>query len=542
MFSVAFVGIMLLAGFTQGLLGFGFALVSLTALAYWLDPVVSQLVVAFSAFPAMVRLFGIVRPDVVWFDLRLCFVGGVLGMPVGLAILAWDPDWLGQAVGMIVLLVSLRELLRRKKPTPGTGERSRWGLAVGFVSGLLHGAVGIPGPPIVAFANLQAWSAQRTKAFVVSFLTVLGTLRCTGILFAGLMGEREIRLVLFALPPVLVGQSLGIALFDRVDHAAFRKLAFLLLGIASLDMILSPPKSEKDHDMPNPAEIEVAYERPSVLGEGPHWDAERGVLWWVDIESETLCRFDPASGENQEFPVGQHIGFVVTSQRGDLVAGLRDGFFRIDVRTGSLQPITDPEDGNPGSRFNDGKVDPQGRIWAGTLTYERIPEGANLYVLEPDGACRRAIDKVGTSNGLAWSLDGRTLYYVDTATRRVDAFDFDGETGSISNRRPVVHVAEAMGKPDGMTIDREGMLWVALFRGSAITRWNPADGSMIAKIDLPCPKVTSCCFGGPDFDELYVTTARTGMSDEEIASHPLAGSLFRIRPGVAGLPSRACGL
>lgn len=274
----------------------------------------------------------------------------------------------------------------------------------------------------------------------------------------------------------------------------------------------------------------------ATLAEGPNWLEATQTLLWVDIEQSRICFFEPTSGQNRVLQLDNHVGVAVPTHSGDLLAATFGGFVRVDVETGSVTPICDPESDLPRNRFNDGKCDPLGRFWAGSISYDRTPGAANLYCLEASGEVTRRLNGVSTSNGLAWSEDCTTFYYIDTPTRRVDRFDYEPESGTISNRTTIIRVPEAIGKPDGMTIDREGMLWVALWGGGAVTRWNPRTGEMIGRIPLPAERITSCCFGGPDYDQLYITSARTGLTDEELEAQPLAGGLFCASVGVAGYP------
>jgi sugar lactone lactonase YvrE len=216
---------------------------------------------------------------------------------------------------------------------------------------------------------------------------------------------------------------------------------------------------------------------------------------------------------------------------GGFVAALQDGFWA--VGDGPAERIAAVPEARPGLRFNDGKCDPAGRFWAGTMAYDQAEGAGALYRLDPDGLARMVIDEVTISNGLAWSLDGRTMYYIDTPTQRVDAFPCDPVTGAVGDRRSEIHIPPEAGAPDGMTIDAEGGLWIALWGGSAVHRY--LDGRLEQVIELPVSQPTSCCFGGESMDELYVTSARQGLSAGRLRAETLAGALFRIRPGVRGL-------
>lgn len=279
---------------------------------------------------------------------------------------------------------------------------------------------------------------------------------------------------------------------------------------------------------------ELVLDAKARLGESACWHAEGGILYWVDIAGQALHAFDPTTGEDRAVNVGQMIGAVAPRRSGGLVAALHHGLAELDPDSGETRLIADPEADLPDNRFNDGKCDPAGRFWAGSLNLQRRPGAANLWRLDADGTVTRMLQGVTNSNGLVWSLDEETLYYIDTGTRRIDAFDYSVHSGEIVNRRPVVEVPEAMGKPDGMTIDFEGMLWVALYRGGCVTRWDPRNGKLLARIAVPATQTTTCAFGGADLGDLYITTARQNLDDEVLQEQPHAGGVFRARPGVAG--------
>lgn len=279
-----------------------------------------------------------------------------------------------------------------------------------------------------------------------------------------------------------------------------------------------------------------AFDGKAILAEGPVWDADLGKLWWVDIERHLVNRWDPVTGKNESWSLGCQVGFAIPTTAGDVIAGTRNGIVRLNVESGMIIPLVDPESNISTTRFNDGKCDPRGRLFGGTISDQRIEE-ASLYMLDETLQIRRVVEKVTNSNGLAWSHDEKTFYYIDTATRKIDAFDYDVASGAIANRRTAFDIPHDMGKPDGMTIDAEGMLWVALWSGWGISRWNPNTGELLAKVDLPCQNVTSCCFGGPNLDRLYITCARQGLSAEQQAGQALAGGIFVADVGVSGMPS-----
>lgn len=279
---------------------------------------------------------------------------------------------------------------------------------------------------------------------------------------------------------------------------------------------------------------ELVLDARALLGEGPVWDARRGVLHWVDIEGFLVHTFDPRSGRDRAVPVGEHVGCLAPRARGGLVVALRRGLAVLDPETGALEPRVAPPGHGPELRFNDGKTDPEGRLWAGTMDLSFRPGAACLWRLDADWSLHRMVEGVTISNGLAWSRDAATLYYIDTPTRAVVAYDYERATGAIAGRRVVIQVPEAMGFPDGMAIDASDNLWIAQWDGGCVGGWDPRRGRLRERIDLPVRRPTSCAFGGPRLDELYVTTARQGLDPATLAKEPLSGGLFRVRPGAQG--------
>jgi sugar lactone lactonase YvrE len=278
--------------------------------------------------------------------------------------------------------------------------------------------------------------------------------------------------------------------------------------------------------------VEVVTSAGARLGEGPVWDASINRLVWVDILASRLNVTDVQTGETDVIEMPLHVGAVALRASGGYVAALQNGFWVID--DGNVEPLALLTESRPDLRFNDGKCDPAGRFWAGTMAYDESPEAGALYRLDGDGQVRRMLGGLSVSNGLAWSADGQTMFFIDSPTRRIDAFAVEPTTGEIANRRPVVQLGLEGGYPDGMTIDAEGGLWVALWRGSAVQRY--LDGVLDAVIELPVSLPTSCAFGGADLDELYITSASEALTAAERAEQPLAGAVFRVRPGVSGLP------
>ncbi|NUT46650.1 MAG: SMP-30/gluconolactonase/LRE family protein [Saccharothrix sp.] len=276
--------------------------------------------------------------------------------------------------------------------------------------------------------------------------------------------------------------------------------------------------------------IEVAVRAEAELGEAPTWDHASGTLLWVDILGSQVHRYDPSRDDDAVLEVPQHVGAAKPRSRGGLVVNLRDGVALIDPDGAKTWLVYWARDG---VRGNDAAVDPAGRLFAGTMRYDEEP-GGWLARVEPNGDAKVVLDKVSVSNGIGWSPDARLMYYVDSAERRIDVLDYDRETGEATNRRPLVDVTR--GLPDGLTVDSSGAIWVALWGGAAVRRYTP-DGVLDREVELPVGQPTACCFGGVDFTDLYVTTARVGLSQDALSE--LAGSVL-VLPGVGeGLPSTA---
>ncbi|MFG2457744.1 SMP-30/gluconolactonase/LRE family protein [Streptomyces sp. NPDC048523] len=263
---------------------------------------------------------------------------------------------------------------------------------------------------------------------------------------------------------------------------------------------------------------EVAVRAEATLGEGPTWDGER--LLWIDILGARLHSYDPVSGHRTVRVLDQHIGAVKPRAGGGLVLNLRDGVALLDP-DGSLRWLH--HEPVPGRRANDAAVAPDGSLWAGTMRYDEAPGGGTLSRITGDGMHHTVLDDVAVSNGAGWSPDGRLMYYIDSPTRRVDVFDH--HDGHIENRRTLVEIEDGAGFPDGLTVDADGCVWVALWDGGAVRRYTPG-GELDRVITLPTSRVTACAFGGPDLSDLYITTARVGLD----APHPVAGSLLVV-PG-----------
>jgi sugar lactone lactonase YvrE len=287
-----------------------------------------------------------------------------------------------------------------------------------------------------------------------------------------------------------------------------------------------------------PQTVHIACVAPvhCILGEGPVWD-EAGYLWWVDIKAPALLRYRPKGGETRRWPLPAPVGSAVLRKAGGLLLALQGGFAFLDPETGALQRLLDPEPETPQNRLNDGKCDGMGRFWVGSMhDPEQDPTG-HLYRLDPDLRLERFTMGFVVTNGPAWSGDGATFYFNDSANRRIHAFDFDMAAGALGQRRLFAQLTPDAGHPDGQCVDAEDALWTAHWNGARLTRRWP-DGTVDRTVDLPVPLVTSCCFGGEDLSTLYVTSARIGLTADALAAAPLSGGLFAITGlGVSGRPS-----
>jgi sugar lactone lactonase YvrE len=281
------------------------------------------------------------------------------------------------------------------------------------------------------------------------------------------------------------------------------------------------------------SDLDIALRGEPDLGEGPTWDAGTGSLVWVDILGCAVHRFDPGPGTDEVTPVPQHVGAAKPRVGGGLVLNLRDGVGLLEP-SGELRWLAYWE--RKGMRGNDAAVDPAGRLWAGTMRYDQRPGGGFLARVHPNGKATVVLSEVSISNGIGWSPDERLMYYVDSPTRRIDVFDFETDTGDVRDRRPFTEIGDTDGVPDGLCVDADGCVWVAVHGGAQVRRYTP-EGELDRTIDVPARQVTACCFGGSDLADLYVTTAREGFTAEQAEAQPLAGSLF-VATGIGGgLPS-----
>ncbi|WP_239482749.1 SMP-30/gluconolactonase/LRE family protein [Paraburkholderia sp. C35] len=282
-------------------------------------------------------------------------------------------------------------------------------------------------------------------------------------------------------------------------------------------------------------EVRCVSQVPSLLGEGPLWSPRDDALYWVDILTPAIHRFDVATGKDTETKLGSMVSLVIPKATGGLLIATPNGLMTIDD-SGTQTRLSHPESDRPGNRYNDGKCDRMGRLWVGTMDMGAAPNRGNLFKVEADGAWRKMDTGFTVANGLGWSPDNTRMYFTDSHRKLVFQYDFDFISGTIDNRRPLISFDASAGSPDGLTVDAEGCLWVAMWDEWCVARFDP-EGREMTRIRMPVPRPTSCCFGGPNLDVLYVTSARVRLAQDVLKSAPLSGSLFAIQmPGVRGLP------
>lgn len=273
--------------------------------------------------------------------------------------------------------------------------------------------------------------------------------------------------------------------------------------------------------------VELLLEARAEVGEGAIWDAERQRLVWVDIPAGMIHTLDPESTRDDTYAAGQPVGAAALRAGGGLVLALRDGFGVLE--DGAVRMLAAVEADRPDNRMNDGSVDAAGRFWAGTMELDMKPGAGALYRLDRDHSAHRVMAPMSVPNGIDWSPDGRTMYVVDSGAGGVDRFDFEPETAAISGRQRVCSLVATEGLPDGLTVDTDGFLWVAVWGAGTVRRYTP-NGQLAAMVHIPTTQVTSSTFGGPGLDTLFITTAAKNVGDRE----PHAGAVFAARPGVTG--------
>nr|XP_055068868.1 regucalcin isoform X1 [Misgurnus anguillicaudatus] len=288
--------------------------------------------------------------------------------------------------------------------------------------------------------------------------------------------------------------------------------------------------------------VQCVIKEKNEIGESPVWEEKDSSLVYVDITGQKVSRWSSLTGQIESIATENLVGSVVPRKAGGYVIAEGTRFAFVDWVKRSFSTVAHLDKEKPNTRFNDGKVDPAGRFFAGTMGLELRPavverKQGSLYSLHPDHSVVHHFDQVDISNGLDWSLDHRVFYYIDSLAYKVEAFDYNIQTGSLSNRRVVYKVEQDDGIPDGMCIDAEGKLWVACYNGGRVLRIDPQTGTQLQTVKLPVQKTTSCCFGGKDYSDLYVTSAYKGMDENALPKEPEAGCIFKVTGlGVKGIP------
>lgn len=279
-------------------------------------------------------------------------------------------------------------------------------------------------------------------------------------------------------------------------------------------------------------QVEVAVRGADQLGECPVWDEREAMLWWVDARFPAVKRLDPATGAVMMLVLPEIVGSIALREAGGMLAATKSGIHFFDPASGALEAKVNPETQLPDNRFNDGRCDRAGRFWAGTMSHVNRDPTGSLYRFDADFACTKLRNAIIIPNSLAFSPDGRTMYFADTNRHTIWAYDYDPASGAATGER--VFADTGKGRPDGSCVDAEGCLWNADYGASRVVRYTPA-GKVDRTFELPVTNVTCCCFGGHDLDTLYITTATQRLTPEQLALQPLAGSLLALRPGAQGL-------
>ncbi len=284
----------------------------------------------------------------------------------------------------------------------------------------------------------------------------------------------------------------------------------------------------------HPLQARLLYQSDHTLGEGPFWHARRNSFFWTDIEGKCFYEYPWPSGPAIRRQLMHRVSLITETTDGNLLLAVQGGIGLYHLSTESFLWLTDLEKENAANRTNDGAIDAAGRLWVGTMERTCKKNAGALYCIDQNLSIIQKRSSLTIPNGLAWSADGKRMYFIDSPSQAVESFLFNEKQGTITYEKTVISIDKKMGTPDGMCIDAEGMLWIALWDGFCISRWNPDNGSLLDKIMLPVPQVSSCAFGGEQLDQLLITTARENLPQETINNYPLSGSVFLARPGVCG--------
>jgi len=287
-------------------------------------------------------------------------------------------------------------------------------------------------------------------------------------------------------------------------------------------------------------EVETLFASQCILGESPLWHAERKCCYWVDIERGVLYEYNWLLQTTRTWKFNKRLGLVREGETNQLILALNAQIARFDLKSEKLTPLLDIELPTSGNRCNDGACDSLGRLWIGTMHLQHKKDAGALYMINNNLEVQRKVSNTSISNGIVWSLDNKRLYYIDSPTQVVQSFIFNEEHGEILFEKKAIQIPAKMGTPDGMSIDEEGMLWIAHWGGFGVYRWNPHNGKLLDKIELPVPQVTSCTFAGENLDYLIITSARENLKKEELKKYPESGNVFCVKPGVKGILTNKC--
>jgi sugar lactone lactonase YvrE len=283
-----------------------------------------------------------------------------------------------------------------------------------------------------------------------------------------------------------------------------------------------------------PMHVTVAYPSSSILAEGPIWHDVRKSFLWVDIEGQLIHELQWLTRQIESWPMPHRIGMLVIINKDETIIALQGGLAKFNLETKQLDWLQEIEKDLVNNRPNDGKCDAYGRLWMGTMDVQTKAKAGSFYCIDKHLSVTKKVSGLTISNGLAWSADNKRLYLIDSSTYQVDCYLFDIETTTIIFERTVITVPHNMGMPDGMAIDEEGMLWIAHWNGFSVCRWDPHTGKLLDKISIPVPQVTSCTFGGDNLDHLFITTAKEGLSEDQLLQYPLSGHVFITKCYVSG--------
>ena len=369
-------------------------------------------------------------------------------------------------------------------------------------------------------------TVTRARGYAMSFEEHLPGVNSVAVAIAGQDGTPIGALAVLGPSSRLDSSQLHLA--GRELIAAARRIT----GSAGAIAISTRPRPRSNSG----TEIECVLPWGAQLGEAPVWHRAQQRLFWVDILQPSIYRFDPQSGVNDSCDLGKLVIAVLPYSGGELMAITQDGIELLDFDTGKLTPFANPEDGVVENRLNDAKVGPGGAIWVGSMRLDASKPSGGLFRITPEGEVERKESGITVSNGLDWSPDKSTFYFVDTVPGMIYAYDSEPGSGNLSNRRVFAQIAKNAGRPDGLTVDSEGGVWCAIWDGWCLHRYLP-NGELERTVEMPVPRPTSVCFGGPDMSTLFVTSARTRLPASTLSEAPLSGGLFAFTPGEIGLAS-----